>query len=150
MYIYIYIYMYIYIYIHIYIYIYKRNRRPCAPGPRAWCPWSWAPAARRSPAAGAASSSPAPAATAAAASWRPRNPVRRDRRNTVEIVLFEISNSMTPYPSVCHAYTSKLRPVIGLFETKHLDGLFKSHLPVSESNMWGAPERLSGNATKSC
>ena len=36
----------------------------------------------------------------------------RSWRNTVEIVLFEISNSMKPYPSVVHAYTSKLRPVI--------------------------------------
>ena len=33
--------------------------------------------------------------------------------NTVELVLFEISNSIKPYPSVFHAYTSKLRPVIG-------------------------------------
>ena len=41
---------------------------------------------------------------------------RRDEvrgwQNTVEIVLFDISNSMKPYASVFHAYTSKLRPVI--------------------------------------
>ena len=32
--------------------------------------------------------------------------------NTVEIVQFEISNSMKPYPSVSHAYISKLRLAI--------------------------------------
>ena len=32
--------------------------------------------------------------------------------NTVELVLFEISNSIKPYPSVFHAYTNKMRPVI--------------------------------------
>ena len=37
----------------------------------------------------------------------------RGWRNTVEVVLFEISNSMKPYPSVVHAYTGKLEPVIG-------------------------------------
>ena len=39
----------------------------------------------------------------------------RGRRNTVEIVivLFEISNSMKLYPSVSHAYTTRIRPVIG-------------------------------------
>ena len=40
----------------------------------------------------------------------------RGWRNTVEIVLFEISNSMKPYPFVAHTYTSELRSVIGLFE----------------------------------
>ena len=33
----------------------------------------------------------------------------RGWRNTVEVVLFEISNSMKPYPSVLHARTSKSR-----------------------------------------
>ena len=33
---------------------------------------------------------------------------------TVETVLFEISNSMKPYPSVFRAYTSKLRLAIGI------------------------------------
>ena len=33
-------------------------------------------------------------------------------RNAVEIVLLEISNSMKPYASVFHAYTSELRPDI--------------------------------------
>ena len=35
--------------------------------------------------------------------------------NTDEIVLFELSKSMKPYPSVLHECTSNLRPVIGLF-----------------------------------
>ena len=38
----------------------------------------------------------------------------RGWRNTVEVVLFEISNSMTPYPSVIHACTNTLSPVIGM------------------------------------
>ena len=36
--------------------------------------------------------------------------------NTVETVLFENLSSMKPYPSVVHAYISKLRPVTCLFE----------------------------------
>ena len=51
----------------------------------------------------------------------------RGWRNTVEIVLFEISNSMNPYPSVCHAYTGQVRPVIGLFEPEHLDQVSKPY-----------------------
>ena len=45
-------------------------------------------------------------------------PERRgpDRPITVETVLFEISNSMKPYPSAFHAHTSKLRLVTGFFE----------------------------------
>ena len=39
----------------------------------------------------------------------------RGWRNTVEIVLFEISSSMKPYSSVFHAYTRELGPVIGFF-----------------------------------
>ena len=45
----------------------------------------------------------------------------RGWRNTVEIVQFEISNSMKPYPSVLHAYTSQLRPAIGFVEPNKLD-----------------------------
>ena len=37
----------------------------------------------------------------------------RGWRNTVELVLFEIPNSMKPHPSVFHAYTGNLRLVIG-------------------------------------
>ena len=33
--------------------------------------------------------------------------------HAAEIVLFEISNSMKPYPSVFLAYTSNMRPAIG-------------------------------------
>ena len=42
----------------------------------------------------------------------PGQPAMRGWRNTVELVLFEISNSMKPYPSVFHAYTSNMGPVI--------------------------------------
>ena len=44
-----------------------------------------------------------------------RLPTPRGWRNAVEMVLFEISNSMKPYPSIFHAYTSNLRPVIVLY-----------------------------------
>ena len=40
------------------------------------------------------------------------SPMMRDWRNSVEIVLFEISNSMRAYPSAFHAYTNQLRPAI--------------------------------------
>ena len=56
----------------------------------------------------------------------------RGLRNTVEIALFEISNSMKPYPSVCHAYASKLRSVKGLFETKQLDEVSDRIPPTSQ------------------
>ena len=36
----------------------------------------------------------------------------RGWRNTVEIVLLEISNSMKPHPSVLHAYTNSMGLVI--------------------------------------
>ena len=58
-----------------------------------------------------------------------RTRARRGWRNTVEIViLFEISNSMKPYPCVFHAYTTKLRPVIGFFDRKHIDEA-SNHIP---------------------
>ena len=41
-------------------------------------------------------------------------------RNTVEIVLFDISNSLKPYPPGFLAYTSKMRPVIGFSEPAKL------------------------------
>ena len=50
---------------------------------------------------------------------RPRSlclPPLRGWWNTVEIVLFEISNSMKPYPSVLRSYTSKLWPATRSFE----------------------------------
>ena len=43
----------------------------------------------------------------------------RGWRNTVEIILFEISNSMKPYLPVVHAYTRKLRPVTGFLSHKN-------------------------------
>ena len=51
--------------------------------------------------------------------------------NTVETVLFEISNSMKPYPSVVHAYTSKSRPAIGFFEPTNLDEVSNRIPPTS-------------------
>ena len=51
----------------------------------------------------------------------------RGWRNTVELMLFEISNSMKPYPSVSQACTSKPRPVIGFSEPNQFD---------EASNIW--------------
>ena len=48
--------------------------------------------------------------------WRTQT--GRGWRNTVEIVLFEISNSMKPYPSNFHAYISTLRPMIGFVDPR--------------------------------
>ena len=55
----------------------------------------------------------------------------RGRRSTVEIVLFEISNSMKPYPSVFHACTNRLRPVKGFVEPNKLDEVSNRILPTS-------------------
>ena len=52
-------------------------------------------------------------------------------QNTVEIVLSEISNSMKPYASVLHAYSSKSRPEISFAEPKHLDELSNRVPPTS-------------------
>ena len=41
-----------------------------------------------------------------------------------EVVLFEISNSMKPYPSAFHACTSKLRPVIVCFSSRRISMRF--------------------------
>ena len=56
--------------------------------------------------------------------WRPLR--------TVEIVLFEISNSMKPYPSVLHAYISRWRPVTGFFEPRNLDEVSNCIPPTSQ------------------
>ena len=48
-------------------------------------------------------------------------PSMRGWRNTVEIVMLEISNSMQPYLSVFHACASNLRPVINLFDQKKVE-----------------------------
>ena len=51
---------------------------------------------------------------------------------TVELVLFETSNSMKTYPSVFRAYTGKPRPVIGLFERSNLDEASSRIPPTSQ------------------
>ena len=57
----------------------------------------------------------------------------RGWQNTVEIVLFEISNSMKPYPSAFHAYTNKSRPVIRFSEPKqHIDEVSNHITPTSQ------------------
>ena len=53
-------------------------------------------------------------------------------RNTVEIILFEILNSMKPYPSVSHARTSKMRPAMCLFEPTNLDEVANRIPPTSQ------------------
>ena len=58
-------------------------------------------------------------------------PCMRGWRNTVEIVLFEITTLMKLYPSVVHAYTSTLRPVIVLFEPEHIDEVSNPIPPTS-------------------
>ena len=50
---------------------------------------------------------------------------------TVEVVLFEISNSMKTYPSGFHARTSKLRPAIGCFEPNKFDEVSSLIPPTS-------------------
>ena len=55
----------------------------------------------------------------------------RGWRNTVEVALFKISNSMKPYPSVFHAYTNNTRPVIGFFELHELDEVSNRVPPTS-------------------
>ena len=53
-------------------------------------------------------------------------------RNTVELVVFEISNSKKPYPSVSHAHTSELRPAIVCFWPKKLDEVSNRIPPTSQ------------------
>ena len=48
-------------------------------------------------------------------------------------IVFDISNSMKPYASVFHACTSRLRPVLGLFEPNKLDEVSNRTLPTSHS-----------------
>ena len=47
------------------------------------------------------------------------------------VVLFEISNSMKPHPSVFHACTSEFRPVIGGLEQSRLDEVSDCIPPAS-------------------
>ena len=51
-------------------------------------------------------------------------------------MLFEISNSIKPYPSVVRAYISKLKPVTSFFELKNLDEA-SNRLPPTSSE--GSP-----------
>ena len=53
-------------------------------------------------------------------------------RNTAEIVLFEISNSLKPYPSFFRAYIGKSRPVIGFSEQKKLIEVSNRIPPTSQ------------------
>ena len=57
----------------------------------------------------------------------------RGWRERLEREPFEISNSMRPYPSVFHAYTSKLRPVIFVFEPNNLDEASSRIPPTSHA-----------------
>ena len=64
----------------------------------------------------------------------------RGWRNTVEMVLLEIPNSMKPYASVFRAHTSKLGPGKCFFEPNHLDEFSNRILPTSQeqpgSRLW--------------
>ena len=62
-----------------------------------------------------------------------RTPSIRGWRNTVEIVLFETSNSMKPWTSGFHACTSRSRPTIGLLEPNNFDEASIRTLPTSHS-----------------
>ena len=71
------------------------------------------------------------------------------------LTLFEISNSMKPYPSVFHAYTLKLRPAIGFFEPQNLDEVSNRIPPTSQSakhgRAWvGTPVERSRPGARGC
>ena len=57
--------------------------------------------------------------------------ILRGWRNTVELVLFEILNSMKLYPSVFHAYTYNMRPVTGFLSQQQLDEVSNRIPPTS-------------------
>ena len=63
-----------------------------------------------------------------------------DWRDTVEMVPFEISNSMKPYPSVIHAYTSKMKPMIGILGAEQCRWGFQPY----SANLRVMSERLVG------
>ena len=65
----------------------------------------------------------------------PRDSGLRGWGNTGEIVLFEISTSMKPYPYVFHAYVSKSRPVIGPFGPLNLDEA-SDRIPPTSYGSW--------------
>ena len=62
----------------------------------------------------------------------------RGWRNTVEIILFEISNSMKPYPSVFHAYANELRLVMAPLEPNTLDEA-SNRVPPTPQGFQGWP-----------
>ena len=72
----------------------------------------------------------------------------RGQRNTVEIVLFEISTSMKPYPSAFHANTSKLRLVIGFFEPTDIDEVSNRIPPTSQRARGGVRRARNGAVTR--
>ena len=61
-------------------------------------------------------------------------------RNAAEIVLFEISNSLKPYPSFFRAYIGKSRPVIGFSEQKKLIEVSNRIPPTSQLGPRGLPQ----------
>ena len=61
-------------------------------------------------------------------------PCDMERLTAVEIILFEISNSTTPYPSVFLACTNQLRPVIVLFDPTQLDEVSNHIRPTSHTD----------------
>ena len=58
----------------------------------------------------------------------------RGWRNTVEIVLFEISNSMKTYTPVVRAHTGKLRPAIGFVEPHAFDEASNRIPPTAQNS----------------
>ena len=60
----------------------------------------------------------------------------RGWRNHIEIVLFEISNWMKPYPSVFHTYASNLSPVKVFVGPTNLDEVSKRIPPTSPYNAY--------------
>ena len=62
-------------------------------------------------------------------------------------VQFEISNSMKLYPSVCHACTSDLKPVIYCLSQEHLDE-FSNRIPPTSLTRKG--HGTTGHGVETC
>ena len=56
----------------------------------------------------------------------------RGWRNTVKIVVFEISNSMKPYPPVVYAYTGNFNSVVCVFVPQQFDEVSNRIPPTSQ------------------
>ena len=98
-------------------------------------------ARKRSPRAGCAAGSPSRRAVA-------RTPLR-GWRNTVEIVLLEISNSMKPYAPVFHASTNKSRPMIVFFESQTISMRFPAvFCPTSQPAFSPRPRPVGARASR--